>query len=433
MINAVVLAVCLMLVLSLVRVPVVAAIMLSAIIGGITGGLDFSATMQAFNDGLTQGAGVAINYALLGAFAFAIARSGIADVMIKSAQTKLGSNGKWFIIGACVIAAVMSQNLIPIHIAFIPLLIPPILKLCNALQLDRRVISCAIAFGLVTTYMWIPYGYGLIYLDTILLGNLKTSGLNTDGLSGFQAMVIPACGMLLGLLVAVFYSYRKPRVYQDIDFSEDQSSHAAPTKLSLMLTGLAVVVGFTVQVYTNSMALGALCGFAVLTFAGFFKWHETDHIFTEGMRMMAVIGFIMITASGFAEVLRATGDIDTLVSSIDALLGSNKALSVAFMLIVGLLITMGIGSSFSTIPIIAAIFAPLGMSLGLSPLAIVALVGTAGALGDAGSPASDTTLGPTAGLNVDGQHDHIRDTVIPTFLHYNIPLLVFGWIAAMTL
>ncbi|CRQ99593.1 Na+/H+ antiporter family protein [Pseudomonas aeruginosa] len=44
-----------------------------------------------------------------------------------------------------------------------------------------------------------------------------------------------------------------------------------------------------------------------------------------------------------------------------------------------------------------------------------------------------STLGPTSGLNVDGQHNHIWDTVVPTFLHYNLPLLVFGWAAAMLL
>ncbi|SPZ45122.1 Na+/H+ antiporter family [Plesiomonas shigelloides] len=52
-------------------------------------------------------------------------------------------------------------------------------------------------------------------------------------------------------------------------------------------------------------------------------------------------------------------------------------------------------------------------------------------LGDAGSP--PLTTGPTSGLNMDDQHDHIWDTVVPTFIHYNIPLLIFGWIAAMIL
>ena len=103
------------------------------------------------------------------------------------------------------------------------------------------------------------------------------------------------------------------------------------------------------------------------------------------------------------------------------------------MLAVGLLVTMGIGSSFSTLPIISAIYVPLCMSMGFSPMATVAIIGTAGALGDAGSPASDSTLGPTAGLNADNQHDHIRDTVIPTFIHFNLPLLAAGWIAAMVL
>jgi putative amino acid transporter len=141
----------------------------------------------------------------------------------------------------------------------------------------------------------------------------------------------------------------------------------------------------------------------------------------------------MIAANGFSEVLKATGHIDSLVSSASGWLGDNRALTSLVLLIVGLLLTMGIGSSFSTIPIIAVIYVPLCLHMGFSPLAIVALVGTAGALGDAGSPASDSTLGPTAGLNADGQHHHIKDTVIPTFLHFNLPLLAAGWLATMVL
>ena len=103
------------------------------------------------------------------------------------------------------------------------------------------------------------------------------------------------------------------------------------------------------------------------------------------------------------------------------------------MLFIGLVVTMGIGSSFSTVPIIASIYVPLCITMGFSPMATVALIATSGALGDAGSPASDSTLGPTMGLNTDGQHNHIWDSVVPTFIHYNIPLLIFGWIAAMVL
>jgi predicted histidine transporter YuiF (NhaC family) len=163
------------------------------------------------------------------------------------------------------------------------------------------------------------------------------------------------------------------------------------------------------------------------------KWREADDVFTQGMRMMALIGFIMITAQGFAAVMDATGDVAPMVEVVQQAFGDNRAVAAFAMLLVGLIVTMGIGSSFSTLPIITTIYVPLCLALGFSPLATVSIIGTAGALGDAGSPASDSTLGPTAGLNADGQHDHIRDSVIPTFLHYNLPLLASGWIGAMVL
>ncbi len=141
----------------------------------------------------------------------------------------------------------------------------------------------------------------------------------------------------------------------------------------------------------------------------------------------------MISAAGFAAVMKATHGVDSLVQVVASGIGQHKGIAAFLMLLVGLLITMGIGSSFSTVPIIATIYVPLCLQLGFSPMAIIALVGTAGALGDAGSPASDSTLGPTSGLNADGQHDHIWDSVVPTFIHYNIPLVIFGWIAAMVL
>ena len=82
---------------------------------------------------------------------------------------------------------------------------------------------------------------------------------------------------------------------------------------------------------------------------------------------------------------------------------------------------------------IAAIYVPLCVSFEFSAMATTALIGTEAASGDASSPASDTTLGPTAGLNADGQHNHIWGTVVPTFLPFAISLIAFGWLAAMVL
>ena len=99
------------------------------------------------------------------------------------------------------------------------------------------------------------------------------------------------------------------------------------------------------------------------------------------------------------------------------------------MLIIGLFITIGIGTSFGTIPILAVLFVPIFVKLGFNPMQAIAVFAAAAALGDAGSPASSTTLGPTQGLNVNGQHEHIKDTCIPTFLHFNTALIVGAIVA----
>ncbi|MGB3100952.1 MAG: DUF979 family protein, partial [Psychrobacillus psychrotolerans] len=227
-----------------------------------------------------------------------------------------------------------------------------------------------------------------------------------------------------------FVLFRKPRSYKQQEV-EVNDLEVDVKKSSIVFTIISLVAALTVQVETDSMIAGALAGIVVLYVSGALKRKEADVLLTEGMRMMAFVGFVMITANGFAAVINATGHVESLVEASSGLLKGNVSIAVLIMLIVGLVVTMGIGSSFATIPIIAAIFVPLAMELGLSPLATIALIGTAGALGDAGSPASDSTLGPTAGLNVDGQHNHVWDTCVPTFVAYNIPLVLFGWIAVV--
>ena len=438
--NAVVAAVGIMLVLSLCRVHVVVALIVGALAGGLVGGLGVEASLAAFNKGLGGGATVALSYALLGAFAVAIARSGLAHALADKALALVGqqeANGggalKWLLIALLLCVAISSQNILPIHIAFIPLLVPPLLYVLTRLSIDRRLIACVITFGLITPYMFLPVGFGNIFLNEILLANVVKSGGDVTGVNVTEAMLIPALGMLAGLLIAVFFSYRKKRVYDLERIAQAEQVSVAYNPLSLGVAGVAIVVAFIVQLWLDSMIIGALLGFVIFSLSGVVRWKEADDLFTEGMKMMAMIGFIMIAASGFAEVMRETGQVATLVETSAGWIGHSKALGALLMLLVGLLVTMGIGSSFSTVPIIAAIFVPLCLQLGFSPLAIVSIVGTAGALGDAGSPASDSTLGPTAGLNVDGQHNHIWDTVVPTFLHYNLPLLAFGWVAAMVL
>ncbi|KAA5604944.1 sodium:proton antiporter, partial [Pseudomonas aeruginosa] len=77
--------------------------------------------------------------------------------------------------------------------------------------------------GLVGTYIFLPVGFGAIFLEQILMGNINkigaAYGLHVERGMMPIGMAIPVLGMVLGTLVAVFISYRKPRIYADRSIS----------------------------------------------------------------------------------------------------------------------------------------------------------------------------------------------------------------------
>ncbi len=447
--NEVVLAIILLLALSLGRVNVIVALIISAMFAGLWSGLGWNKTVETFTGGLGGGASVAMNYAVLGAFAVAIA-PGITELLAYKVISLMGATPtlrtinrfKYVLLAILLAFSISSQNLIPVHIAFIPIIVPPLLGIFNKMQLDRRAVACVLTFGLTATYMILPVGFGKIFIENILVKNINEAGaaynfhITVGDIS--LAMLIPVLGMVLGLAFAVFVSYRKPRQYVELDHEPDSSAleaRIAQIKSKQIWSAvIAVFATFGIQLFTNSTIIGGVVGLFIFWCGGVFKLAESTDIFQRGLRLMAMIGFVMIAASGFAAVINETGGVHTLVQNFSEVIGtSHRALAALVMLVIGLFITMGIGSSFSTVPIIASIYIPICVTFGFSPLATCAIVGVSAALGDAGSPASDSTLGPTSGLNLDEKHDHIWDSVIPTFLHFNIPLLAAGWVAAMVL
>ncbi|HCY8287747.1 TPA: Na+/H+ antiporter family protein [Staphylococcus aureus] len=438
MINAVVIAVILMIVLCLCRLNVVISLFISALVGGLISGMSIEKVINVFGKNIVDGAEVALSYALLGGFAALISYSGITDYLVgKIINAIHAENSRWSrvkvkvtIIIALLAMSIMSQNLIPVHIAFIPIVIPPLLSLFNDLKIDRRLIGLIIGFGLCFPYVLLPYGFGQIFQQIIQSGFAKANHPIEFNMI-WKAMLIPSMGYIVGLLIGL-YVYRKPREYETRKISDsDNVTELKP--YILIVTIVAILATFLVQTFTDSMIFGALAGVLVFFISRAYNWYELDAKFVEGIKIMAYIGVVILTANGFAGVMNATGDIDELVKILTSITGDNKLFSIIMMYVIGLIVTLGIGSSFATIPIIASLFIPFGASIGLDTMALIALIGTASALGDSGSPASDSTLGPTAGLNVDGQHDHIRDTCVPNFLFYNIPLMIFGTIAAMVL
>lgn len=450
-INAVVLTITLMVVFCLIKIPVAVSLVSAALLGGLHARMAFPDILQVLNDNLLSGAQVGITYIMVGAFAVALARSGILDWVAQKMAASLNREGthvrqqvKWMLFALFIVASLLSQNLIPVHIAFIPVLIPPLLGLMNRLRIDRRAVACILACGISASYLLLPFGFGAIYLNEILLENFNSvgaaSGYAATASMAPKAMFFPVMGLLAGMLFAVFITYRKPRDYLQVTKADTENADmvTADEKIEiglqpLLFTALAVVTVLLFQIYFDSLFIGAMIGFMILGFSGIYRWQAQDDVFTQGVRLMAEIAVIITIASSFGALLTATGDIDPLVASATQFFGDNKLFGAAVMLVVGLFITIGFGDSFASVPILAPIYIPLAFALGFSPLAALAMLGAAAALGDAGSPASTITLGATAGLNADGQHDHIKDSVIPTFFHANIGMLLFTWVAVVWL
>jgi len=442
---AVVVSVLVMTILSLLRVNVIVAIIAAAFTGGLMADLSITESLNRLIEGMGGQAETALSYIMLGAFAVTIAYSGITKVLVRNLVSVLKGKRAMLLFAIAGVAS-LSQNLVPVHIAFIPILIPPMLKLFDEMKIDRRGVAAALTFGLKAPYVMIPAGFGLIFHETIQ-NAMKENGVQVSITEIVQSLLLPGSGMIVGLIIAVLFTYRKSRehtvseakVEQELDQSEVERFGVRH-----VLTLVAILFALIVQLVSSNMILGALTG---LFFMVLFKYGTTllskrvnvkpleigDNVVTEGITMMGTIAFVMLIASGYANVLQSTGAVETLVDQTSGQLGNNQVLISFILLLVGLVVTMGIGSSFATVPILAALFVPICTAVGFSPLATAALIGTAGALGDAGSPASDSTLGPTSGLNADGKHNHIWDTCVPTFLHYNIPLFLFGWLAVVML
>ena len=420
-----------MCVLCLFKLNVILSLLVAAMVAGLTAGLDLDVIMGFVIDGLNGNGTNALAYLLLGTFAAALTDTGLATLLGKWIASAVKER-KWVLLLTFLLCACISGTLVPIHIAYIPILYPPLLHMMNKMKMDRRQAACVTECGLVAMYVTIPIAYGSIF-QGIIADNMTANGMPIELMEIWPYTIILGVGMLVGL-VSSWWFYRKPREYKDIaiDGHEITADDLKLTKDHIV--GLVSIVAvLIVQLTMDSMPLGAMAGLAILFLGGAVKIRNSDGTVAEGIRLMGMISFVMLIAGGYANVVRNTGAVDTLIDATLGVLGDSRAVAIMVLILIGLLITMGIGTSFGTIPVIALLYVPMCQRLGISLGATTCLIACAAVLGDAGSPASDSTLGPTAGLNADGQHDHIWDTCVPTFLFYNIPLVVAGFVGCMIL
>lgn len=426
--NPIIISVTLLCVLCLCRVNVLLALIVSSVIGGLSGHMDIEKVMNVFINGMGGNSETALSYILLGAFAASMTHTGLAQLLSKKIALTIKSK-KYLLIFILTGIAILSQNLIPVHIAFIPILIPPLLTVMNHLKIDRRAVACALAFGLKAPYIVIPAGFGLIF-QGLIAENFVSNGVHILKSDIWKYTWIIGLGMLIGYLAAIFIAYRKPRIYKNIEVKQTDKKEDLKLTKSHYITIAAAILTLVIQLWTNSLPLGALVGLTVIFGFRAIDHDKMDKLMNEGVGLMGYVAFVMLVAAGFANVMKETGGVDALITMVTPFMTS-KIIAVCLMLFVGLFITMGIGTSFGTIPILAVLYIPIFVKLGFSIPSMIITLAAAAALGDAGSPASDTTLGPTAGLNADNQHNHIWDTCVPTFVFYNIPIIIAAILAVI--
>lgn len=428
--NPIVVSVIVMSVLCLLKMNVLFAILVAAIVAGSTGGLAIDKTVSILIGGMGGNSETALSYILLGTLAVAIGRSGVADIAARKITKVVGTKKAAFVFLIAFVSC-FSQNLIPVHIAFIPILIPPLLVVMNHMKLDRRAVACALTFGLKAPYVSLPVGFGLLFM-TIIKDQMVANNVQVSISDISSVMWIGGAAMLVGLILSTIF-YSRDREYKDLPImGQDEKAGETEMNADCWKALAGAVAAFVAQLYFKSLPIGAMCGLLVMLATGAIKWNKMDEMVDGGVKMMGFIAFVMLVAAGYANVLRETHSVESLVMATTAVINT-KLSGAILMLAVGLLITMGIGTSFGTIPVVASIYIPMGLKLGFGIPAIILLIGIAAALGDAGSPASDSTLGPTSGLNADGQHNHIWDTCVPTFIFFDVTLFIGGVIGAMIL
>lgn len=421
--NPVILSVALMVTLCLFRFNVFLSIILASLACGLLGGATLSDALAVFTAGMSGNNAIVLAMLLFGIVAEAMNQSGVGNVLAPRLSRLAGSR-RWILLLILFILAILSESVFMLGPAFAPIVVPPLIAYTNEIKLDRRCIAAVMVGGLQIGYACIPFGFGLAFHQ--MIGDaLLENGITAEVTSVWKNTWPFGLAMLLGTGSAILL-YRKSREYAEAreasaQISMDEFPRIEQKHWAAIVTAIVTITG---QFLTSSLALGALIGIALLLPFRIVSWRDFETICTKGIRDFGAIAFALMGAAGFAAVFRKYGQIDVLVSVTIDFIGGSKLLGSLAMLLLGLILTIGIGSGFAAVPIVSTIVVPMCVQMSFNTSAAILIVAASSALGDCMTPASSQTLLPTAALNLDGQHDHIRDTCLPVSLCYCIPVIL---------
>ena len=433
--NPIVISVIVLVAMCLLKVNVFLAIIISSLLCAVLGGASLVEGITVFYENMGNDNRMVLFLLLLGVLAATMQYNNVGEVLAPRVA-KLVGRKVWLFPIVLTLLAILVETFVLIGVSFLLVIVPPLLRLLNDYKIDRRLLVITTCCGLQMGYCCFPVGYGLAFMG-IIQNSMAENGMEVSIDQIWKANLVIAIAMIIAIIGAMI-KYRKPREYRgedgqsavlqaEKDFNEKELPPIEFKHIACLIAAASVVV---VQLTTDSMPLAALTMILILVATGAIKFKDFDSVFMKGIMTSVYVCLVLMAVVAFAAVSQEFGHIDELIAASAELIGGSKVFGAFFMLILGLIITMGIGSSFSTVPIVATVLVPLGIHLNMSPAAVIMLVAASGALGDSGAPSSNQTLIPTNAFNIDGQHDHIKDSCIPSFLFVNIPLIIVCTIAA---
>ena len=255
LLNPVLVSVVVLCVLCLMKLNVLMALVLAAMTGAVMADIPLKDAMGILCNGFNANAGTALAYIFLGTFVVAVSSSGLADMMSRKLSVIMGKSTVKLLLLLAGISC-LSQNLVPVHIAFIPIMIPPMLTMFNHLKLDRRGAACALAFGLKAPYICVPFGFGAIFMN-IIASNLSANGMETTIGDVTRCNWILGLAMFGGMMVAVLFTYRRPREYRDLTVEQEnqelqEESHEGVTVAAIFNGMLPLLTSITSFMITFS-------------------------------------------------------------------------------------------------------------------------------------------------------------------------------------
>src|SRR5699024_3878648 len=140
----------------------------------------------------------------------------------------------------------------------------------------------------------IPAGFGLIF-HGIIVDSMAEGGITLTVKDTALSMLIPGLGMVIGLLVAVFITYRKDRVVKNDDeqTSELQNNNREEVRATFniqhVFTIVAILFALIVQIMTEDLIAGALTGLVCMFVFVAVPFKQGDQIMSEGISMMGTI------------------------------------------------------------------------------------------------------------------------------------------------